>query len=186
MRSRNFFPIFALQNFSVTQILRQIKVSESRDSKSTIKELWILIFINFCTFRRLKFTKWQRCFVKSTLLVTALVKSCFHVIFAKNVTANFYIFHKGQCHKLTSRKIWETENFVSLCTKKNRKTWNINHRRKKKKGFSFESIFFLVEKRNKRKRGTLITRILKKIVNYLTNVLSKMSKIDFTIHINRR
>ena len=47
--------IWNLQNFSVTQILREIKVSESRDSKYAI--LTLLEALNFDYFEILPFLK---------------------------------------------------------------------------------------------------------------------------------
>ena len=50
-----YYTVWKLQNFSVTQILREIKVGEFRDSKSTI--LTHLVALNFDFYEFLHFVK---------------------------------------------------------------------------------------------------------------------------------
>ena len=55
------YTMWKFQNFSITHFLREIKVGDSWCPKTVhfrhIYNLWILIFMTVCTFRRLKFTK---------------------------------------------------------------------------------------------------------------------------------
>ena len=89
--------MWKLQNFMITQILREITFGDCRSAKSAIlthfKRLWILIFMKFCSFWRLKFTK------VTNFRAPKMAKAAF--------------LDLQNSPKVISRKIWMTE-----------KTWN--------------------------------------------------------------
>ena len=81
--------VWKFHDFSNIQILREINFDISWCAKKPFKHnwrLWILIFMHFCTFWRLKFTKWTK------FTAPKMAK-----------TASFALLEST---KLISRKIW--------------------------------------------------------------------------------
>ena len=86
----SLFTAWKFHNFSITQILREITFGDCRSAKSAnLKSLWILIFMKFCSFWRLKFTK------VTNFRAPKMAKAAF--------------LDLQNSPKLISRKIWMTE-----------------------------------------------------------------------------